>query len=117
MRCTHQCGNSAGPVNIAASGVAPSNGRSNVFFMPKPTVPKLKRLPPKKRPRKAKAGTRGSAASETILSTLNADTLATKEAIERALKGKPSVTEVLTQSKTAKHPFASNAEKKLGVGV
>ena len=42
---------------------------------------------------------------------------ATKEAIERALKGKPSVTEVLTQSKTAKHPFASNAEKKLGVGV
>ncbi len=42
---------------------------------------------------------------------------ATKEAIERALANKPSVQDVLAQSKTAKHPFASDAEKKLGVGV
>jgi len=42
---------------------------------------------------------------------------ATKEAIQRAMQNKPSVAEVLAQSKTAKHPFASNAEKQLGVGV
>ena len=42
---------------------------------------------------------------------------ATKESIQRALAGKPSVQEVLTGSKTAKHPFAAGAEKKLGVGV
>ena len=42
---------------------------------------------------------------------------ATKESIQRALAGKPTVQEVLTASKTAKHPFASDAEKKLGVGV
>ena len=42
---------------------------------------------------------------------------ATKEAIERAMKGQPKVADVLAQSKTAKHPFASNAEKQLGVGV
>jgi 5,6,7,8-tetrahydromethanopterin hydro-lyase len=42
---------------------------------------------------------------------------ATKEAIERALAHKPTVNEVLAGAKTAKHPFASNAEKKLGVGV
>lgn len=42
---------------------------------------------------------------------------ATKEAIQRAMQKKPSVQEVLTASKTAKHPFASNAEKQLGVGV
>ncbi len=42
---------------------------------------------------------------------------ATKEAIERALRNKPSVQEVLAGAKTAKHPFASNAEKQLGVGV
>jgi len=42
---------------------------------------------------------------------------ATKEAIQRALANKPSVQEVLTQAKSAKHPFASNAEKQLGVGV
>src|SRR5918999_4607473 len=32
---------------------------------------------------------------------------ATKEAIQRALAGKPSVTEVIAGAKTAKHPFAS----------
>ena len=42
---------------------------------------------------------------------------ATKEAIQRAMQGKPTVQEVLSASKTAKHPFASNAEKQLGVGV
>jgi 5,6,7,8-tetrahydromethanopterin hydro-lyase len=42
---------------------------------------------------------------------------ATKEAIQRAMANKPSVSEVIAAAKTAKHPFASNAEKKLGVGV
>ena len=31
---------------------------------------------------------------------------ATKESIQRALAGKPSVSEVLAGSKTAKHPFS-----------
>lgn len=35
---------------------------------------------------------------------------ATKEAIERALKGKPTVDEVLAKYKSSRHPFASNAE-------
>jgi 5,6,7,8-tetrahydromethanopterin hydro-lyase len=42
---------------------------------------------------------------------------ATKESIERALAGKPNVNEVIAGARTAKHPFASNAEKKHGVGV
>jgi 5,6,7,8-tetrahydromethanopterin hydro-lyase len=42
---------------------------------------------------------------------------ATKEAIQRAIANKPSVTEVIASAKTAKHPFASNAERKHGVGV
>jgi 5,6,7,8-tetrahydromethanopterin hydro-lyase len=42
---------------------------------------------------------------------------ATKEAIQRALANKPTVQEVIAQAKTAKHPFAGNAEKQLGVGV
>jgi 5,6,7,8-tetrahydromethanopterin hydro-lyase len=42
---------------------------------------------------------------------------ATKESIERALKSKPSVDEVIAAAKTAAHPFASGAEKKHGVGV
>ena len=42
---------------------------------------------------------------------------ATKESIERALKSKPSVDEVMAAAKTAAHPFASGAEKKHGVGV
>ena len=41
---------------------------------------------------------------------------ATKEAIQRALANKPSAAEVVAAAKTAKHPFASNAEKKHGVG-
>ena len=39
---------------------------------------------------------------------------ATKEAIQRALANKPSAAEVVAAAKTARHPFASNAEK---VGV
>ena len=42
---------------------------------------------------------------------------ATKESIQRALAGKPTAQEVIASAKTAKHPFASNAEKKHGVGV
>jgi 5,6,7,8-tetrahydromethanopterin hydro-lyase len=42
---------------------------------------------------------------------------ATKESIERALAGKPNVNDVISGARTAKHPFASNAEKKHGVGV
>jgi 5,6,7,8-tetrahydromethanopterin hydro-lyase len=42
---------------------------------------------------------------------------ATKESVERALTGKPSVNDVIARARTAKHPFASNAEKKHGVGV
>jgi 5,6,7,8-tetrahydromethanopterin hydro-lyase len=36
---------------------------------------------------------------------------ATKQSIERALKGKPTVDEVLSGSKTATHPFAGGADK------
>ena len=36
---------------------------------------------------------------------------ATKESIERALKGKPTVDEVLAGAKTATHPFAGGADK------
>jgi ParB family transcriptional regulator, chromosome partitioning protein len=49
--------------------------------MPKST---LKRLPPKKRPRKAKSNTRGTTAAETLLSELTGQALETKEAVERA---------------------------------
>jgi ParB family chromosome partitioning protein len=49
--------------------------------MPKST---LKRLPPKKRPRKAKANTRGAEASESILTELGGVAAETKAAIERA---------------------------------
>jgi 5,6,7,8-tetrahydromethanopterin hydro-lyase len=37
---------------------------------------------------------------------------AAKESIQRALGNKPSVNEVITAAKTAKHPFASDAESK-----
>jgi 5,6,7,8-tetrahydromethanopterin hydro-lyase len=36
---------------------------------------------------------------------------ATKQSIERALKGKPTVDEVLAGAKTATHPFAGGADK------
>lgn len=44
----------------------------------------LKRLPPKKRPRKAKSNTRGATAAETLLMELTGDALATRAAVERA---------------------------------
>ena len=37
---------------------------------------------------------------------------ATKESIQRALAGKPTVSEVIAAAKTAKHPFAGGAERK-----
>ena len=49
--------------------------------MPKST---LKRLPPKKRPRKAKSNTRGAEAREALLADLPAVALETKAAVERA---------------------------------
>ncbi len=42
---------------------------------------------------------------------------ATMESIERALAGKPTADDVIERSRTAKHPFASDAERKHGVGV
>jgi formaldehyde-activating enzyme involved in methanogenesis len=33
-----------------------------------------------------------------------------KESIQRALSGKPTVDDVLAKYKSARHPFASNAE-------
>jgi ParB family chromosome partitioning protein len=44
----------------------------------------LKRMPPKKRPRKAKSNTRGAEAAETILSELTREALDTKTAVERS---------------------------------
>lgn len=49
-----------------------------------PTKSLLKRLPPKKRPRKAKAGTRGSDAAAALLPELPAAALETKAAVEAA---------------------------------
>jgi 5,6,7,8-tetrahydromethanopterin hydro-lyase len=37
---------------------------------------------------------------------------ATRESIQRALASKPSVDEIISGAKTAKHPFASDAESK-----
>ena len=44
----------------------------------------LKRLPPKKRPRKAKANTRGAVATATVLTEISGDALVTKAAIEKS---------------------------------
>ncbi|HVS52255.1 MAG TPA: ParB N-terminal domain-containing protein [Opitutaceae bacterium] len=46
--------------------------------------PALKRLPARKRPRKAKANTRGAVATATLLPELAGEALAAKQAIERA---------------------------------
>jgi ParB family chromosome partitioning protein len=81
--------------------------------MPKPA---LKRLPPKKRPRKAKANTRGSAAAETLLPELTGDVLITKAAIEQCggvvtgqyrdpLGGNPLLLAVLPIDKIEPTPF------------
>src|SRR6188474_986007 len=61
---------------LAGSGVSGMLQR-----MAKPT---LKRLPPKKRPRKAKSDTRGAGAAEAALTELTGDALTTKAAIEKA---------------------------------
>jgi 5,6,7,8-tetrahydromethanopterin hydro-lyase len=39
---------------------------------------------------------------------------ATRESIQRALANKPSADDVITGAKTAKHPYAANAEAKRG---
>src|SRR6266700_1135379 len=81
--------------------------------MPKST---LKRLPPKKRPRKAKSNTRGSLATETVLSALTAAALAVKAAVERCggvvtgqyldpLGGQPLLLAVLPIDQVEPTPF------------
>ena len=78
--------------------------------------PKLKRLPPKKRPRKAKANTRGVVAGESVLTELSGDALAAKEAIVRAggvvtgqyldpLGGQPLLIAVLPLEQVEPTPF------------
>jgi ParB family transcriptional regulator, chromosome partitioning protein len=81
--------------------------------MPKPS---LRRMPPKKRPRKAKANTRGALATETVLSEITGDALVAKEAVERAggvitgqyldpLGGNPLLLAVLPIDKVEPTPF------------
>lgn len=81
--------------------------------MPKST---LKRLPPRKRPKKAKANTRGAVATETILLELSGEALAVKAAIEQAggvvtgqyldpLGGNPLLLAVLPIDKVEPTPF------------
>ncbi|HVU34924.1 MAG TPA: chromosome partitioning protein ParB, partial [Opitutaceae bacterium] len=81
--------------------------------MPKPT---LRRMPPKKRPRKAKANTRGSAATETALGELAGEALGARQAIEQAggvlagqyrdpLGGKPLLLAVLPLDRVEPTPF------------
>ncbi|MBM3854138.1 MAG: chromosome partitioning protein ParB [Verrucomicrobia bacterium] len=81
--------------------------------MPKPT---LKRLPPKKRPRKAKAGTRGASPADTALSQLSGDALAAHDAVTRAgglvtgqyldpIGGQPLLLAVLPIAKVEPTPF------------
>ncbi len=81
--------------------------------MPKST---LKRLPAKKRPRKAKSNTRGATAVETLLPELSGDLLAVKAAIERSggvvtgqyldpLGGNPLLLAVLPIDQVAPTPF------------
>lgn len=83
--------------------------------MPK-TKSVLKRLPPKKRPRKAKANTRGAVASETLLPELTGEVLAVKAAIEQAggvvtgqyrdpLGGNPLLLAVLPVDRVEPTPF------------
>ena len=76
----------------------------------------LKRLPPKKRPRKAKANTRGATASEAVLTEISGDALVTKAAIEKAggvvtgqyldpLGGQPLLLAVLPIDQVEPTPF------------
>jgi ParB family transcriptional regulator, chromosome partitioning protein len=77
---------------------------------------KLKRMPPKKRPRKAKANTRGNTAAETALTELDDDILAVRASIERCggvvagqyrdpLGGNPLLLAVLPLDKVEPTPF------------
>ena len=81
--------------------------------MAKPT---LKRLPPKKRPRKAKSNTRGRTAAETVLPEISGDALVAKAAIEKAggivtgqyldpLGGQPLLIAVLPIDRVEPTPF------------
>ena len=81
--------------------------------MPKST---LKRLPPKKRPRKAKANTRGAVAGDTLLPELTGEALAVKAAIEKVggvvtgqyrdpLGGNPLLLAVLPVDQVEPTPF------------
>jgi ParB family chromosome partitioning protein len=101
--------------NRLSGGDATHNlGASNpIPTMAKPT---LKRMPPKKRPRKAKAGSRGTAAAETVCVELTGDAVATKEAVERSggvvtgqyldpLGGKQLLLAVLPIDKVEPTPF------------
>jgi len=76
----------------------------------------LKRLPPKKRPRKAKANTRGAVATDTLLPELNGEALAAKAAVERSggivtgqyldpLGGNPLLLAVLSIDQVEPTPF------------
>jgi ParB family chromosome partitioning protein len=76
----------------------------------------LKRLPPKKRPRKAKANTRGAVATATLLPELTGDALLAKAAIEKAggvvtgqyldpLGGQPLLLAVLPIDQVEPTPF------------
>ncbi len=76
----------------------------------------LKRLPPKKRPRKAKANTRGADAAATILTDLDRETLAARAAVERSggvvtgqyldpLGGQPLLLAVLPLDQVEPTPF------------
>ena len=76
----------------------------------------LKRLPPKKRPRKAKAGTRGALPSDTLLPQLSGEALEVKATVERAggvvtgqyldpLGGNPLLIAVLPIDKVEPTPF------------
>jgi len=42
---------------------------------------------------------------------------AVRESIQRALAGEPKVDDVIARARTAKHPFASNAEAKQMAGA
>ena len=76
----------------------------------------LKRLPPKRRPRKAKANTRGAVATATLLPELTGDALAAKAAVEQAggvvtgqyldpLGGNPLLLAVLPIDRVEPTPF------------
>ncbi len=79
-------------------------------------VPKLPRLPARKRPRKAKANTRGAGAAESLLGELGGEALAARAAVEQAgglvfgqyrdpLGGQPLLLAVLPLDQVEPTPF------------